>query len=91
MTRKMSKVRPVHVSFCWKLILDSGEETSGRIGRKGFTRSKKRTALMFSFARLRALELETHGRSFWQKSRRYVGKGPRIEKKKMDEKKGCVA
>ena len=45
MTRKMSRVTPVHIIFCWKGVLVSGDETSGIRGVKGFTRSKNRTTI----------------------------------------------
>ena len=34
---------PVHISLCWNGVRVSGEETSGSKGRKGLTRSRKRT------------------------------------------------
>ncbi|KAK5627347.1 hypothetical protein RRF57_003061 [Xylaria bambusicola] len=44
MTKKVSKVRPVHINFWLKGTLLSGCWTSGRNATKGFTRSRKRTA-----------------------------------------------
>jgi hypothetical protein len=42
-TKKMRSVTAVHSTFWLKGTLRSGEETSGRIGKKGFTRFRRRT------------------------------------------------
>lgn len=46
MTKKIRRVRPVHINFWLKGILVSGCWTSGRNGTKGLTRSRKRTVDM---------------------------------------------
>ena len=43
MTKKINKVRPVHINFWLKGTLVSGCWTSGKNATKGFTRSRNLT------------------------------------------------
>src|SRR4051812_2458168 len=51
MTRKMSRVNPVHINFCWNCTFDSGAATSGSKGVKGLMRSRNRTVAGVSTSR----------------------------------------